>query len=339
MENRQYIAQLLSERGFLSVSAVAREFSISIDDSQLFLSELLGSSSVSGIYSVYDSGKIKLIKSPTEASVLFAVSLCENTKNSFQIEYAYQRNAMRSNELVYPPSRIGPLVQNIREFRKSGSEYADINQVVKRDIPILKEASIINQPKTNFLKEAGQAQIFFKKVERTPEAAKNPEKILQNPIPVAKVQENKEIIDYKSEISPIKAERPHKKKTKGLNEILASSIYTFEEDDRMDIEPERQNALPLKRKLDADEKGIKKTRFVQPSIQPTPMPSGPRFKHIKETSTKTYMDEKGRFVTEEVIEDKMVLVTEEEQVAKPLQVIGLKKGTQSCMQSFLVKSA
>jgi len=104
----------------------------------------------------------------------------------------------------------------------------------------------------------------------------------------------------------------------------------------MDIEPEEVN---LKRKPNVEDIGTKKKKIEQqqPAYMPMKMPEGPRIRYYKEIVTKTYMDAKGRLITEDVEENREEIITGPEPT-RPSQIIGFKKGTQAGMSSFLVKS-
>ncbi|CAG9313178.1 unnamed protein product [Blepharisma stoltei] len=351
MENRQYLYQLFTERGFLSVSGAAKALNISIDIASNLLLEMLQFPEISAIYSIYDPSGIKLVKNPSviEGATLFAISQLNPHQSSFNIEYSQQRPSMRSPNLVYPPCKIGPYLQTRREFEKPSIniEVQSSPAVLAKPVEKASAAVILNSErnkpsdpiKPSIFKGPSQSQISFAKASQsfeTPEKIAKPPQPVQNKIDFPKAQENQEVIEQ----IPMNVEpKPKPKKKSGINEILSSSIYTAEEEDRMDIVEEPKLETTLKRKLKIEEKDNKKVKMeLQQPTPPIPMPEGPRVKHVKTVVSKTYINEKGYLVTEDVVEDQIVTITDPEPRIKPTQILGCKKGTQSCMQAFLVKS-
>lgn len=119
---------------------------------------------------------------------------------------------------------------------------------------------------------------------------------------------------------------------KSVNDILAnSSLYTMEEEEEdMVLEP----TLPEPQKkgvkrIPVDTKPAKKAKFD--AAVPVPIPIGKR--KIKKITSKTYLDERGKLVTEDVEE----YVTDEEAPEAP-KVIASKSGQQGSLMSFFKKS-
>ena len=118
---------------------------------------------------------------------------------------------------------------------------------------------------------------------------------------------------------------------KSVNDILSNSqLYTMEEEEDEEMEPPKPE--PQKKgvkRQPIDTKPAKKAKFD--AAVPVPMPVGKR--KIKKITSKTYLDERGKLVTEDVEE----YVTDEEAPDAP-KVIASKTGQQGNLMSFFKKS-
>ena len=103
------------------------------------------------------------------------------------------------------------------------------------------------------------------------------------------------------------------------------------EEEEEDMEPVVAEPAPKKgvKRMPKDEKPTKKAKFD--ASVPVPMPIGKR--KIKKVTSKTYLDERGKLVTEDVEE----YVTDEEAPEAP-KVIASKQGAQGSLMSFFKKS-
>ena len=119
---------------------------------------------------------------------------------------------------------------------------------------------------------------------------------------------------------------------KSVNDILAnSSLYTMEEEEEPMVteptlpEPQKKGV----KRIPVDTKPAKKAKFD--AAVPVPIPIGKR--KIKKITSKTYLDERGKLVTEDVEE----YVTDEDAPEAP-KVIASKSGQQGNLMSFFKKS-
>mmetsp|Transcript_14148 Transcript_14148/g.26621 ORF Transcript_14148/g.26621 Transcript_14148/m.26621 type:complete len:357 (+) Transcript_14148:13-1083(+) len=333
---------------------LARELSMPIRDSRILLEqavEALGPDHFSVTYLVKHQdmeGNWTIAQTktkPSEQGFLHSVQRKTDFTSSIyslerQLNRIHLEDASRSQVLYRnETANIAPIRQDPRQIFK----HLRTPQTARVPAPIKNETKSGKSESSEFTKPArptppqpNKAANFFKAVPRSPVVTKavEPEK------PKVKFDASED------KISNIKrTSTPHPIKSVGkvdcLEDIMKSDLYTVEEDDRMDLEPTPHIA---KRKHSPDSASGKRIKTERIEVSPLVNAGNeenekvPVYKIVKKKLTRTYMNEKGRLVTEDYVEEVREEVTYKPQPQPQSAKAGaVKKGTQTSIGAFFKK--
>ena len=115
MSERQIAIDILRSQGYLSKNALSRATGLSLKESGKVLDSFLPSEEIIPIFAVFESNTIKLNKTPSVNSSIYALT-CENSiSNAYKIEYEH-RNAFYEKGFHYPPADSGIYIQESRSL-------------------------------------------------------------------------------------------------------------------------------------------------------------------------------------------------------------------------------
>ena len=304
MEKRGTPEQVLNERGFISVNTAARHLKVSFPEALEYVQSLTNTQQLTVLYSVYSEGKIHITREHQQGAQIFGVAK-QASENLFKTEH--KSRVSKSPDLVYPPSCIQPFYQEVRNF---SNFQKPTPQPTPEPTPILKT-------QTSEIVTPAKSKVKFSTKE-------NPcSQIVRDSTP-----------------HPAKQSKPKTTKSKGFEELFSSDLYTVDEDNVVE-----KSQPTLKRKAEPPQKPSKKPKTQQETAQTkkenvgyvTPKPEEKIMKKVKVTKTESYVDEKGRIVTEDVEEYEWVPCSNSPKT-QVNQGLSNKKGAQTSLSNFILKA-
>lgn len=307
----------LNDSSMVTVSRIVRELHISYENARTLLTSLC--QLYPHIKPVHFQVTSTANSCATSMPTLYGVCL-EGKETSFNEEISLKRDVYKGREdLVYPITGVGYLEQDIR-YSSSRTDQSSLKPVVSKHI--LKPTSQHTTEKKNAQidKPTGNIANMLKLAPKlsTEKKAVGFEKPAEN------VKSAKDNIKRQSTPHPMKT----KKESQNLSEFLHSNpLYTIEEDSPMDIEEKSQpqpTSQPKKRKAEIEP--VREAKKMK--VEPTNKENQTRVIRVKKSCT--VLDDQGRYITEDVYEEKVV-------TAEPNHAIPSKKGTQTSLANFFVR--
>ena len=312
MENAQ---ALIRERGFVSINALAASMNKDIPETKRLIFSLLQTSGdFQALYSDFNGSSYAVKRGvPLSPDSILAIEAIGFDGNAFQVEH--NEKPKLKEGLLYQRGIISPWFQEERRLRNLTEQGEDASRPNRTD----HSPKIINPPVE--VKVSDSTQNIKKNILKPSKSSSQPTLNFNRQSTNKQVTFHTDKGEHKEKIKRI--DTPHPLKAKNVDDmeklLKNASLYSVEEDDDMEVDYQ-----PLKRKSEPSTQSNKK-------FFPSPPSETSTYRTVRSTETRTFEDEKGRLVTEDVeIEEKV------EVSVSHTSAIRSKGGQQMSMASFLI---